>query len=174
MDSGVSDLERILAFKEPTPGGIQPMLVKSLCCLLRLLVRLLADLVILFHHRLGLLLGHRALVDELLAIKLQDVLVLLDDRVHDWLGEHWLVNFIVAKLPVPNQINDNIPGKEKAHISRWGKTREEEPLPGGAPLGGEVGDHDARLGVVRVHVEDRRVHNAADVSAVRRGAGVPL
>ena len=51
---------------------------------------------------------------------------------------------------------------------------EGKPLPGGAPLGGEVGDHDARLGVVRVHVEDRRVHNAADVSAVRRGAGVPL
>ena len=51
---------------------------------------------------------------------------------------------------------------------------EGKPLPGGAPLGGEVGDHDARLGVVRVHVEDRRVHNAADISAVRRGAGVPL
>merc|ERR1712117_242470 len=33
----------------------------------------LADLVILLHHCLGLLLGHRALVDELLAIKLQDV-----------------------------------------------------------------------------------------------------
>ena len=111
MYSSVSNLKRILALKETTPRGIKPVLVKSHCGLLSFLVSLLADLVILVHHRLGLLLCHHTIRDELLTVQLQDVLVLFDDRVHDWLCEHRLVNFIVAKLPVPHQINDNIPGK---------------------------------------------------------------
>ena len=110
MYSSVAHLERILALEETTPRGIKPVLVHRHCCLLGLLVGLLADLVVLVHHCLGLLLGHHTVTDELLAVQVQDVLVLLDDGVHDWLCEHRLVNFIVAKLPVPDQINDNIPG----------------------------------------------------------------
>ena len=113
MYSSVAHLERILALEETTPRGIKPVLVHRHCCLLGLLVGLLADLVVLVHHCLGLLLGHHTVTDELLAVQVQDVLVLLDDGVHDWLCEHRLVNFIVAKLPVPDQINDNIPGKKK-------------------------------------------------------------
>ena len=99
MNSGVSDLERILALKEPTPGGIQPMLVKCLCCLLRLLVRLLADLVVLVDDCLDLLLGDHALADELLAVDVHHVGVLLDDGVHDRLREHRLVYLVVAESP---------------------------------------------------------------------------
>ncbi len=45
-------------------------------------------------------------------------------------------------------------------------------MPGGAPVGGNVRHQHHRLRVVRVHVEDGRVHHAAHVSAVGRGAGV--
>ncbi len=45
-------------------------------------------------------------------------------------------------------------------------------MPGGAPVGGNVRYQHHRLRVIRVHVEDGRVHHAAHVSAVGRGAGV--
>merc|ERR550525_855175 len=47
--SGVTNLQRILALEETTPGGIKPVLVQSHCRLLSLLVSLLADLVVLVH-----------------------------------------------------------------------------------------------------------------------------
>ena len=33
----------------------------------------------------------------------------LDNGVHDRLGEHWFINLIVTKLPVPNQVDNHIP-----------------------------------------------------------------
>ena len=46
------------------------------------------------------------------------------------------------------------------------------PVPGGSPLGGDVGHQHDGLGVISVDVEDGGVHHAAHVSAVRAGAGV--
>ena len=84
----------------------------------------------------------------------KNIFVLLDDGVHDRLREHGLVNLIVAILPVADKVNDDI------------------LVPGGPPLGREVGDQHHRLGIVGVDVEDGSVDDSADIGAVGRGAGV--
>ena len=73
--------------------------ITDLGLLARLLVGLLADLVVLVHDCLDLLLGDHALADQLLAVNVHHVGVLLDDGVHDRLGEHRLVYLVVAESP---------------------------------------------------------------------------
>lgn len=84
----------------------------------------------------------------------QNILMLLDDGVHDGLGEHRLIDLIVPKLPVPDQINNNI------------------LVPGCAPLRGNVRYKEDSLWVVCVHVENRSIDNPTYVGTVRGGSGV--
>ena len=59
-------------------------------------------------HLVHLFLGDDALIDKLLRVEVEHVLVLLDDRVHDRLGEHRLVDLVVAVLTVAHQIHNHI------------------------------------------------------------------
>ena len=59
-------------------------------------------------HLVHLFLGDDALIDKLLRVEVEHVLVLLDDGVHDRLGEHRLVDLVVAVLTVAHQIYDHI------------------------------------------------------------------
>ena len=80
--------------------------------------------------------------------------MLLDDGVHDGLGEHRLVDLVVSVLSVADQIDNDV------------------LVPGCPPLGGDVGDQHHRLGIVGVDVEDGGVDDAAHVGTVGGGAGV--
>ena len=55
-----------------------------------------------------LFLGHNALINKLLRINVQDASMLLDNAVHDRLGEHRLIDLIMPILPIPDKINHNI------------------------------------------------------------------
>ena len=78
----------------------------------------------------------------------------LNDGVHDGLGEHGLVNLVVSVLAVAHQVDNHV------------------LMPGGAPLGGNVGHQHHGLRVVRVYVENWGVHHPAHVGAVGGRAGV--
>ena len=85
----------------------------------------------------------------------ENVLMLLDDGVHDGLGEHRFVDLVVSVLPVPDQVDDNV------------------LVPGRPPLRGDVGHQHHGLGVVGVDVEDGGVDDPTNVGAVGGGARVP-
>lgn len=46
------------------------------------------------------LLGNNTFLDELFAVLVENVFHLLDLLVHEWLCEHWLVDFVVAVLAI--------------------------------------------------------------------------
>ena len=81
--------------------------------------------------------------------------MLLNDGVHDGLGEHRLIDLVVTKLPVPNQINNHI------------------LVPGCTPLGGDIRNQKNSLGVICVHVENRSVDNPTYIGTVGRRSGIP-
>ena len=109
MNTSVLHMKRILAFEESRPRGIKPMLVVDLSLFTSLLVSFLTDLVVLVNDSLDLLLGHDSFTDQFVAVDVKNIGMLLDDRVHDRLGEHWLIDLIVSKFSVSNKVNDNIP-----------------------------------------------------------------
>ena len=84
------------------------------------LICILTNSVIFVHHSLRLLFCDNPLANQLLAVHLEDVGVFLDDGVHDGLGEHGLVNLIVTKSSVANQINDHVSLKEMSRLSHTG------------------------------------------------------
>ena len=58
----------------------------------------------------------------------------LDNGVHDRLGEHWLINLIVTKFPVANQVNNHIP-----------EIQEMQDVPAGCPHLCQVALHSAAI-----------------------------
>ena len=114
----------------------------------------LADLFVLINDLMDLFLGHDALVDKLIRINIEDVHVFLDDVVHDGLGEHGLINFIVAILAIAYHIDNDI------------------LVECGAVFGSDPADVEDGLGVVGVDVEDGGVHHTPDIGTIRRGTRV--
>mmetsp|Transcript_17393 Transcript_17393/g.15305 ORF Transcript_17393/g.15305 Transcript_17393/m.15305 type:complete len:315 (-) Transcript_17393:810-1754(-) len=57
---------------------------------------------------LNLLLSEDTFFDESLGVKFKDILLLIDDLVHQWLGERGLIQFIVTIFSVTNKINEDI------------------------------------------------------------------
>ena len=60
------------------------------------------NLFIVGNNTLNLFFGANSFSDELVAVLVQHVLVLLDDAVHDGLSEHGLVDLVVTVTPVPH------------------------------------------------------------------------
>ena len=77
-----------------------------------------------------------------------------DRLVHQRLGERRLVALVVAEAPVAEHVDDD---------------RRLERLP---ELGRDLGGIDHRLGIVAVHMEDRRLDHLGDVGRIRRRARV--
>mmetsp|Transcript_65449 Transcript_65449/g.136357 ORF Transcript_65449/g.136357 Transcript_65449/m.136357 type:complete len:253 (-) Transcript_65449:1429-2187(-) len=103
-------------------------------------------------HLLHLLTGHAAFLDELLAVDREDVRMLLDFLVHDGLCEHGLVDLVVSVPPETHNVHHNILGKLDTEFSS------------------KLHDPGNSLGVIGVHVQDRRRHRLRHVRAVRGGA----
>ena len=78
--------------------------------------------------------------------------MLADAGIHQRLGEGRLVGLVMAVAPVAEHVDDD---------------RLAETL---AVLDGDLGDMHHGLGIVAVHVEDRRVDHLGDVGGVGRGA----
>ncbi len=140
----VDDLLRALGVHRRRAGGLPGALEDLLQLLLVVLQRLL-----------GLLDGDVAAADEVLGVDLAHRALLVDRVVHQRLRERRLVDLAVAAAAVADHVDDDV-------------LLERLPV-----VEGELRDADARLGVVAVHVEDRRLHHARDVGRVdRRARGV--
>lgn len=74
--------------------------------------------------------------------------VLLDDLVHHWLSERWLIKLIVTKLTVANQVNNNVSEELLTILCR--------ELEGALHI----------LHRVSVNVEDRSIDGLGDITAV--------
>ena len=92
--------------------------------------------------------------DERVAVEARDRGVGLDLLVEERLRVARLVPLVVAVAAVADEVDDDVAPERVAVLDR------------------DVDDVDDRLGVVAVHVEDRRLDHLRDVGAVRRRAGV--
>jgi hypothetical protein len=112
-------------------------------------------LLVVGQHLFGLLDRDVATSDEGLGVQLADRPLLLDQVVHQRLGVRRVVAFVVTAPAVADEVDDDV------------------LVEGLAVLEGQPRDPDARLWVVAVDVEDRRLHHARHVGAVEtrpRGA----
>ena len=104
--------------------------------------------------RVDLLLAEVAPLDELLGVQRARRAVLADELVHARLSERGLVGLVVAVAAVAEQVDDDVLVEGLAERER------------------ESHDAHGRLGIVAVHVEDRRLHHLGDVGRVDgRAAG---
>ncbi len=102
----------------------------------------------LLEECLRLVLGEDAVCDELGGVELADGRLLGDLRDHERLGVGRLVLLVVAEAPVADEVDDHVVA---------------ELLPVGER---EAHGGDRRLGVVRVHVDDRDVEALGEVARV--------
>ena len=102
---------------------------------------------------LGLLDRDVAATDQRLGVELANAALGVDQVVHHWLREARLVDLAVAAPAVAEHVDDDVLL---------------ERLP---ELVGQLGDPYDGLGVVAVHVEDRRLDHPGDVGASRRSTG---
>ncbi len=109
-------------------------------------------LLVVAQDLLGLLDRDVATTDEGLGVELADRALLLDQVVHQRLGVRRVVALVVTAAAVADQVDDDVLVERLAVLERQPR------------------DADARLGVVAVHVEDRRLDHPRDVGAVERGA----
>ena len=123
------------------------------CGLARLVQRHLEPGLEVLEGPLGVLHGDVAPAHEGLGVELPDRALGLDDGVHPRLGVAGVVPFVVAVSPVAHQVDDDVLVEFLA-----------EPE-------GEAGGPQARLGVVAVHMEDRRLHHLGDIGRVQRRTG---
>ena len=77
-----------------------------------------------------------------------------DLLVHQRLGEHRLVALVVAVAAVAEHVDHDVALEVLAELGR------------------DARDVDHRLGVVAVHVQDRRLHDLGDVGAVGRRSAI--
>ena len=77
-----------------------------------------------------------------------------DGAVHDRLGEGRLVRLVVAVAAIAEDVDDHV------------------LLEAVAELGGDARDMYHRLGIVAVHVEDRRLDDLADIGGIRARARI--
>ncbi len=111
-------------------------------------------LLVVLERRLGLLDGDVAAADERLGVDLAHRALALDQRVHQRLGHRRVVALVVAATAVADHVDDDVLLELLPEVER------------------QLGHPGAGLGVVAVHVEDRRLDHLADVGAVeRRAAG---
>ncbi len=101
----------------------------------------------------GLLDGDVAPAHQRLGVELAHRALALDDGVHPRLGVAGVVAFVVAVAPVADQVDDDVFVERLAEAER------------------QRGGSQARLGVVTVHVEDRRLDHLGHVGRVHRRPG---
>ena len=109
-------------------------------------------LLVVAQRGLGVLDGDVAAADERLGVELADAALGLDEVVHQRLGHRRVVALVVAAPAVADHVDDDVLVELLAELV------------------GQLGHPHARLGVVAVDVEDRRLDHPGDVGGVGRGA----
>ena len=103
---------------------------------------------------LGLFDRQLAALDQRLDVELAHAAPLGDRLVHQRLGVAGIVALVVAVAAVADHVDDDVLVERLAVFER------------------QLGNAHARLGVVAVDVEDRRLHRLGDIAAVQRAARV--
>ena len=120
----------------------------------RLRAILLEALAVILHHLRGLALGQQPVLLEPLAVDLAGGRVLADRLVHDRLRRGRLVRLVVAVAAVADEVDHDVLAELHPVVER------------------EARDEDDSLGVVGIHVEDRRLDHLGDVAAIERRSRV--
>src|SRR5258708_22364518 len=105
-------------------------------------------------HLLGLSLAEDALLDQTLGVDLPRRRVSGDRAVHDRLGKRRLVGLVVAVPAIAEHVDDNI------------------LLEAIAELGSDARDMHDSLGIITVHMEDRRLDDLCDIRGIGPRTGV--
>ena len=105
-------------------------------------------------HRFGLVGCHHARVDETLGIKRPASRMLVDLLVHQRLGNHRFVGFVVALPPEADQVDEHILVKLLAELGR------------------HFDREQTSFGIVAVDVENGRLDHLGYVGAIKRSARV--
>ncbi len=105
-------------------------------------------------HLVGILRPDQPLSEELVRVELARAGMLVDDLVHQRLGDHRLILLVVAELAEAHEVDHHV------------------LLELGAVIEGDLGRHDHGLRVVAVHVEDRRLDHLHDIGAIEGRAAV--
>ncbi len=140
------------AGRRPAAGGSAARTALRRRVVPGLVERLLEPGLEVVERLLGLLEGDVAPLDQRLGVELADRAPGFDPLVHERLRVARVVALVVTEAPVADHVDHDVLV---------------EPLP---VVEGEAGDADAGLGIVAVHVEDRRLHHLGDVGAVLRAA----
>ena len=101
-----------------------------------------------------LFLGDVAAADERLGVQRAHAALGLDEVVHERLRHRGVVALVVAAAAVADEVDDDVLVELLAERER------------------ELGDPHDRLGVVAVHVEDRRLDGLGDIGGVHRRAAL--
>lgn len=152
VDTSVLHQTVLLRVFDLFPLGINPVLSVKLQ-VLRLLVRIL-ELSLRFVVNLLKGLFGNSLADELLAVDVSHWVHVLDNRIHERLGEHGLVKLVVTHFTVANQVDDNVATEALA------------------VLGSNAEGVGNVVHAVRVHVEDGRANCRGDLRAVDARSGL--
>ena len=102
----------------------------------------------LVHEALDLFRGDEAVLGEPACVQLAHRAVLLDQLVHERLRVARLVALVVAEAPVADEVDDDVVAEARAERH------------------GQADRRDGGLGVVGVHVHDRRVEALGQVARV--------
>ena len=105
-------------------------------------------------HRVGVLGGDHAFGDQPVGVELARARMLVDLLVHQRLRDHRLVGLVVAEPAEADEVDEHVLVEALPVVER------------------ELGGEQARLGIVAVDVEDRRLDHLRDVGAVERAAHV--
>ena len=103
-------------------------------------------------HGVGFALRQRAFGHQPGGVELQGALMVLDDAVHQRLGEGRLVALVVPEPAIADHVEHHV------------------LLELLAELDGDARGMDHGFGIIAIHMEDRRLHHQGDVGAIGRGA----
>src|SRR5262245_49177437 len=150
-DAGIAAPRPFLGMADAGPSAVEPIgAVRPVAFAGReLLFEQAAELGL---HGVDLVPREQVFGDELPRVDFDRARMLGDAPIHQGLGEGGLVGLVVAEAPVAEHVDDD---------------RLAEAL---AVLRGDLGDIDHGLGIVAIHVKDRRIDHLGDVGGVGRGA----
>ena len=150
-DRGFAALIILALLVEVRPAPVQPVGLVRLVVLARLELFVEVGLESGLHI-LDLALGDQAILHQTVGVELQRRLVSLDLFIHEGVGEHRFIPLVVAETAVAEDVDHHVLV---------------ELLP---ELGRHLGGVNHGLGIVAVHMEDRRFHHQRDIRRIGRGA----
>src|SRR5690606_978131 len=155
LGNGGAPATRVIAARrlETGPGTLQPVRLVGFVAL-RGFIFFFESLEPAVHQLLRFACGNNSFLDQPVRIDLAGRGVPSDPLIHEWLGEGWLIPLIMTKAPIAEHVDDDILVEGLPELSR------------------DARDMHHRLGIIAIHVENRRLDDLCNVRAVRAGARI--